>query len=129
MLIQELNKSEATTKIYDDVGTNLLQNYRSDDTRKVKESSADLRASWMSLNQSTALEAELRMGQTSFQDLENLLKWTPEAETIVNVLADVAQRENAHQDAGGQGIKKADLENFFNHIYEAFSLAWQGYTG
>ncbi|XP_027706465.1 utrophin isoform X3 [Vombatus ursinus] len=105
MLIEELNKSEATMKIYDDLWKNLLQTYSSDDTRKVKESGDDLNASWVNLNQSIrdrqiALEAELRTVQASFQDLENFLKWMPEAETTANVLENAAQQENALQDTG-----------------------------
>ena len=36
--------------------------------------------------------------QASRRDLENFLKWLPEAETTVNVLGDASQRDNALQD-------------------------------
>jgi Holliday junction resolvase RusA-like endonuclease len=47
----------------------------------------------------SALEAELKIVQTSRRDLENFLKWLQEAETTANVLADASQREDALQDS------------------------------
>ncbi|XP_056674882.1 utrophin isoform X4 [Monodelphis domestica] len=105
MLIQELNKGEVTMAAFSNLLKKLLRDYSGDDTRKVKETYDHLNASWINLNQSlrdrqNALEAELRTVQASLKDLESFLKWMPEAETTVNVLADAAQRENALQDAG-----------------------------
>uniref|UniRef100_A0A5F8G7Z8 Utrophin n=1 Tax=Monodelphis domestica TaxID=13616 RepID=A0A5F8G7Z8_MONDO len=105
MLIQELNKGEVTMAAFSNLLKKLLRDYSGDDTRKVNETYDHLNASWINLNQSlcdrqNALEAELRTVQASLKDLESFLKWMPEAETTVNVLADAAQRENALQDAG-----------------------------
>ncbi|XP_071469048.1 utrophin isoform X2 [Marmota flaviventris] len=103
MLLQELGPGDGVIMAFDNVLQKLLEEYGSDDTRNVKETTEYLKTSWINLKQSiadrqSALEAELRTVQASRRDLENFLKWVQEAETTLNVLADASQRENALQD-------------------------------
>ncbi|KAF6116910.1 utrophin [Phyllostomus discolor] len=103
ILLQELSPGDGIVMAFDNVLQKLLEDYGSDDTRNVKETTEYLKTSWINLKQSvadrqSALEAELRTVQASRKDLENFLKWLQEAETTVNVLADASQRENALQD-------------------------------
>ncbi|XP_035556968.1 utrophin isoform X4 [Canis lupus dingo] len=103
ILLQELGPGDGIIMAFDNVLQKLLEEYGSDDTRNVKETTEYLKTSWINLKQSItdrqcALEAELRAVQASRRDLENFLKWIQEAETTVNVLADASQRENALQD-------------------------------
>ncbi|CAN0498960.1 unnamed protein product [Rangifer tarandus platyrhynchus] len=103
MLLQDLAPGDGVVMAFDNVLQKLLEEYGSDDTRNVKETTEYLKTSWINLKQSiadrqSALEAELRTVQSSRKDLENFLKWIQEAETTVNVLADASQRENALQD-------------------------------
>ncbi|XP_042109512.1 utrophin isoform X11 [Ovis aries] len=103
MLLQELAAGDGVVLAFDNVLQKLLEEYGSDDTRNVKETTEYLKTAWINLKQSiadrqSALEAELRTVQSSRKDLENFLKWIQEAETTVNVLADASQRENALQD-------------------------------
>ncbi|XP_034525138.1 utrophin isoform X1 [Ailuropoda melanoleuca] len=105
ILLQELGPGDGIIMAFDNVLQKLLEDYGSDDTRNVKETTEYLKTSWINLKQSiadrqSALEAELRAVQASRRDLENFLKWIQEAETTVNVLADASQRENALQDTG-----------------------------
>ncbi|XP_057617768.1 utrophin isoform X1 [Chionomys nivalis] len=104
LLLQELGSGDGVIMAFDNVLQKLLEEYSSDDTRNVKETTEYLKTSWINLKQSitdrqSALETELRTVQTSRRDLENLIKWLQEAETTVNVLADASQRENALQDS------------------------------
>ncbi|XP_044103082.1 utrophin isoform X3 [Neovison vison] len=103
VLLQELGPGDGIVMAFENVLQKLLEDYGSDDTRNVKETTEYLKTSWINLKQSiadrqSALEAELRTVQASRRDLENFLKWIQEAETTVNVLADASQRENALQD-------------------------------
>ncbi|XP_032340981.1 utrophin isoform X10 [Camelus ferus] len=103
MLLQEMGPGDGIVMAFENVLQKLLEEYGSDDTRNVKETTEYLKTSWINLKQSladrqSALEAELRTVQASRRDLENFLKWIQEAETTVNVLADASQRENALQD-------------------------------
>lgn len=103
MLLQELGPGDGVVMAFDHVLQRLLEEYSSDDTRNVKETTEYLKTSWINLKQSiadrqSALEAELRTVQASRRDLENFFKWIQEAEATVNVLADASQRENALQD-------------------------------
>ncbi|KAM7135653.1 utrophin isoform 2-T2 [Molossus nigricans] len=103
ILLQELGPGDGIVMAFDNVLQKLLEDYGSDDTRNVKETTEYLKTSWINLKQSiadrqSALEAELRTVQASRRDLENFLKWLQEAETTVNVLADASQREDALQD-------------------------------
>uniref|UniRef100_A0A8C0KB61 Utrophin n=1 Tax=Canis lupus dingo TaxID=286419 RepID=A0A8C0KB61_CANLU len=100
-ILQQARRDPLIKQISDN--QKLLEEYGSDDTRNVKETTEYLKTSWINLKQSItdrqcALEAELRAVQASRRDLENFLKWIQEAETTVNVLADASQRENALQD-------------------------------
>nr|XP_006984491.1 utrophin isoform X1 [Peromyscus maniculatus bairdii]XP_042118217.1 utrophin isoform X2 [Peromyscus maniculatus bairdii]XP_042118218.1 utrophin isoform X3 [Peromyscus maniculatus bairdii] len=104
LLLQEVGSGDGVIMAFENVLQKLLEEYGSDDTRNVKETTEYLKTSWINLKQSiadrqSALEAELRTVQTSRKDLENLVKWLQEAETTVNVLADASQRENALQDS------------------------------
>ncbi|XP_024103600.3 utrophin isoform X1 [Pongo abelii] len=104
ILLQELGPGDGIIMAFDNVLQKLLEEYGSDDTRNVKETTEYLKTSWINLKQSIAdrqntLEAEWRTLQASRRDLENFLKWMQEAETTVNVLADASHRENALQDS------------------------------
>ncbi|XP_033091049.1 utrophin isoform X3 [Trachypithecus francoisi] len=104
ILLQELGPGDGIVMAFDNILQKLLEEYGSDDTRNVKETTEYLKTSWINLKQSiadrqNALEAEWRMVQASHRDLENFLKWIQEAETTVNVLADASHRENALQDS------------------------------
>ncbi|KAM5263721.1 utrophin [Ctenodactylus gundi] len=104
LLLQELGPGDGVLMAFDNVLQKLLEDYGSDDTRNVKETTEYLKTSWINLKQSivdrqSALEAELRTVQASRRDLDNVLKWVQEAEATVNVLADAAQREDAPQDS------------------------------
>ncbi|XP_021080176.1 utrophin isoform X3 [Mesocricetus auratus] len=104
LLLQELGSGDGVIMAFDNVLQKLLEEYSSDDTRNVKETTEYLKTSWINLKQSiadrqSALETDLRTVQTSRRDLENFVKWLQEAETTVNVLADASQRENALQDS------------------------------
>ncbi|XP_010624930.1 utrophin isoform X1 [Fukomys damarensis] len=104
LLLQELAPGDSIVMVLENVLQKLLEDYASDDTRNVKETTEYLKTSWINLKQSIAdrqsdLEAELRTVQASRRDLDNFLKWVQEAEAMVNVLADAAQRENALQDS------------------------------
>nr|XP_037856474.1 utrophin isoform X2 [Chlorocebus sabaeus] len=104
ILLQELGPGDGIVMAFDNVLQKLLEEYGSDDTRNVKETTEYLKTSWINLKQSiadrqNALEAEWRTVQASRGDLENFLKWIQEAETTVNVLADASHRENALQDS------------------------------
>ncbi|XP_069866825.1 utrophin isoform X2 [Dipodomys merriami] len=104
LLLQELGPGDGIVMAFDNVLQKLLEEYGSDDTRNVKETTEYLKTSWINLKQSiadrqSALEAELKTVQASRRDLENFLKWLQEAETTANVLADASQRENALQDS------------------------------
>ncbi|XP_052025807.1 utrophin isoform X2 [Apodemus sylvaticus] len=103
LLLQELGSGDGVIMAFDNVLQKLLEEYSSDDTRNVEETTEYLKTSWVNLKQSvadrqSALEAELRMVQTSRRDLDNFVKWLQEAETTANVLADASQREDALQD-------------------------------
>ncbi|GAB1294912.1 Utrophin [Apodemus speciosus] len=136
LLLQELGSGDGVIMAFDNVLQKLLEEYSSDDTRNVEETTEYLKTSWVNLKQrvchirrasdiciltasllrlcflnllaliilniadrQSALEAELRMVQTSRRDLDNFVKWLQEAETTANVLADAAQREDALQDS------------------------------
>lgn len=104
LLLQELRSGDGVIMAFDNVLQKLLEEYGTDDTRNVKETTEYLKTSWINLKQSIAdrqrtLEAELQTVQVSYRDLENFMKWLQEAETTANVLADASQRENALQDS------------------------------
>uniref|UniRef100_A0A8D0GJA9 Uncharacterized protein n=1 Tax=Sphenodon punctatus TaxID=8508 RepID=A0A8D0GJA9_SPHPU len=113
--LQELHKGDITVNAFNDLSNKLLRDYSDDDTRKVKEITDHLNTSWINMNQragdrQNALEAELKIVQTSLKDLESFLKWMQEAETTVNVLADASQRENALQDSDSVGELKKQMK-------------------
>ncbi|XP_063089503.1 utrophin isoform X2 [Cavia porcellus] len=116
LLLQELAPGDGIITAFDNVLQKLLQDYASDDTRNVKETTEYLKTSWVNLKQSvadrqSALEAELRTAQASRRDLDNFLKWVQEAETTVNLLADASQRENARQDSSLVGELRQQLQD------------------
>nr|XP_016854217.1 PREDICTED: utrophin isoform X4 [Anolis carolinensis] len=112
MLIQDLEKGDAKMNPFNDLSNKLIQEYNSDDTRKVKEIMDHLNTSWINLKQRTfnrqnALEADLKTVQALLKDLESFFKWLQEAEATVNVLADASQRDPALQDSSsGRELKK-----------------------
>ncbi|XP_050170366.1 utrophin isoform X6 [Myiozetetes cayanensis] len=104
LLVQDLHRGDITVAAFNDLSNKLLREYRDDDSRKVKETTDQMNACWVNLNQRAVdrqnfLETELKMVQASHKDLESFLKWLQEAETTVNVLADASQRENTAQDS------------------------------
>ncbi|XP_077206954.1 utrophin isoform X2 [Paroedura picta] len=115
-LIQELHKGDTNMASFNDLSNKLLQEYRYDDTRKVKEIMDHLNTSWINLrqragNRQNALDTELKLVQTSLKDLESFLKWIQEAEATVNVLADTSRQENAAQDSGSRREFKKQIED------------------
>ncbi|KAJ7406995.1 Utrophin [Willisornis vidua] len=104
LLVQDLHRGDITVAAFNDLSNKLLREYRDDDSRKVKETTDQMNACWVNLNQRAVdrqnfLETELKMVQASHKDLESFLKWLQEAETTLNVLADASQRENTAQDS------------------------------
>ncbi|XP_027487780.1 utrophin isoform X4 [Corapipo altera] len=104
LLVQDLHRGDITVAAFNDLSNKLLREYRDDDSRKVKETTDQMNACWVNLNQRAVdrqnfLETELKTLQASHKDLESFLKWLQEAETTVNVLADASQRENTAQDS------------------------------
>ncbi|XP_027744022.1 utrophin [Empidonax traillii] len=104
LLVQDLHRGDITVAAFNDLSNKLLREYRDDDSRKVKETTDQMNACWVNLNQRAVdrqnfLETELKTVQASHKDLESFLKWLQEAETTVNVLADASQRENTAQDS------------------------------
>ncbi|XP_057175633.1 dystrophin isoform X1 [Triplophysa rosa] len=102
--LQELGRGQESVTSFNDLSNQLLQEYASDDTRKVKEVMDKLNNSWNSINnrasdRQTALDSDLKTLQASLRELESFLKWLQEAETTVNVLSDAAQREELSQDS------------------------------
>ncbi|XP_064505095.1 utrophin isoform X3 [Pseudopipra pipra] len=104
LLVQDLHRGDITVAAFNDLSNKLLREYRDDDSRKVKETTDQMNACWVNLNQRAVdrqnfLETELKTLQASHKDLESFLKWLQEAETTVNVLADASHRENTAQDS------------------------------
>ncbi|KAJ6660138.1 hypothetical protein lerEdw1_018065, partial [Lerista edwardsae] len=115
MLMQDLDKGDASMKSFNDLSNKLIHDYNGDDTRKVKETMDHLNTSWINLRQRTgtrqnALETELKVIHALLKDLESFFKWMQEAEATVNVLADASQRENAAQDSASRRELKKQIE-------------------
>ncbi|XP_060096541.1 utrophin isoform X3 [Heteronotia binoei] len=115
-LIQELHKGDTNMNSFNDLSSKLLQDYRDDDTRKVREIMDHLNTSWINLrqragNRQNALDTELKLVQVSLKDLESFLKWMQEAEATVNVLADASRQENAAQDSISKRELKKQIED------------------
>ncbi|XP_053567811.1 utrophin isoform X2 [Bombina bombina] len=102
-LVQDLHKGEIIMDTFNELSNKLLRDYKSDDTRKVKETSDQLYMTWVNLNKragdrQSALEKELKTVQALVKEHENFQKWIQEAEATVNVLMDASQREGIQQD-------------------------------
>ncbi|XP_066471431.1 utrophin isoform X3 [Tiliqua scincoides] len=116
ILMQDLDKGDASMSSFNDLSDKLLHDYDGDDTRKVKEIMNHLNTSWINLRQRTgnrqsALETELKLVHTLLKDFESFFKWMQEAEATVNVLADASQRENAAQDSASRRELKKQIED------------------
>ncbi|XP_026097283.1 dystrophin isoform X2 [Carassius auratus] len=102
--LQELSRGQESLTSFNELSNQLLQEYASDDTRKVKEVMDKLNTVWNSVSnrasdRQAALDSELKSLQTCLRELESFLKWLHEAETTVSVLSDAAQREELSQDS------------------------------
>uniref|UniRef100_A0A3B4ZHV6 Utrophin n=1 Tax=Stegastes partitus TaxID=144197 RepID=A0A3B4ZHV6_9TELE len=102
--LQALGRGQAPVAAFNELSNQLLREYSSDDTRRIKEVSDKHNAVWNSVNnrasdRHTQLDTELKSVQVSLRELESFLKWLQEAETTVNVLADASQREDVSQES------------------------------
>ncbi|XP_073730912.1 utrophin isoform X3 [Misgurnus anguillicaudatus] len=102
--LQELGRGQESVTSFNELSNQLLREYASDDTRRVKEVMDKFNNSWNGINnrasdRQAALDSDLKTLQVSLRELESFLKWLQEAETTVNVLSDAAQREGLSQDS------------------------------
>ncbi|XP_075718952.1 utrophin isoform X4 [Rhinoderma darwinii] len=116
VIVQDLHKGEIVMDTFNDLSNNLLRDYNSDDTRKVKEASDVLYMNWVNMNKrvgdrQSTLEKELKYFQALVKDHENFMKWIQEAETTVNVLMDASQREGVQQDVNRLRQLKMQLQD------------------
>ncbi|TKS76128.1 Utrophin Dystrophin-related protein 1 [Collichthys lucidus] len=113
--LQDLGRGQATVAAFNELSNHLLQEYSTDDTRKIKEFTDKHNAAWNSINNRAGdrhaqLDIELKGLQMSLRELESFLKWLQEAETTVNVLADASQREDLSQDSAHVKELRRQLE-------------------
>ncbi|XP_047663229.1 utrophin isoform X2 [Tachysurus fulvidraco] len=114
--LQDLSREHVTVAAFNELCNQLLQDYASDDTRRVKEVMDKTVMSWNSVNNRASdrqalLDSELKSLQMSLRELEGFLKWLQEAETTVNVLADASQREELSQDSAHLRELKGQLDD------------------
>ncbi|XP_030642262.1 utrophin isoform X2 [Chanos chanos] len=114
--LQDLNRDQVTVATFNELSNQLLREYASDDTRRIKEVTEKHNAAWNTINnrasdRQAALDADLKSLQTSLKELEAFLKWLQEAETTVNVLTDASHRENLSQDSAHARELKAQLQD------------------
>ncbi|KAJ8009626.1 hypothetical protein DPEC_G00090860 [Dallia pectoralis] len=129
-LMQNLERGQASVACFNDLSNQLLREYSSDDTRRIKEVAGEHNEAWNSLNKRVSerqarLDSDLKGLQMSLRELEAFLKWLQEAETTVNVLADASQREELSQDSAHLKELKEQLEDIqaeidaHNDIYKS----------
>uniref|UniRef100_A0A671WV82 Utrophin n=1 Tax=Sparus aurata TaxID=8175 RepID=A0A671WV82_SPAAU len=122
--------SQAAVAAFNELSNHLLQEYSTDDTRRIKEVTEKHNAAWNSINNRAGdrhaqLDSELKGLQMSLRELESFLKWLQEAETTVNVLADASQREDLSQDSAHVKELRLQLEDIqaeidaHNDIYKS----------
>ncbi|XP_060750696.1 utrophin-like isoform X3 [Tachysurus vachellii] len=114
--LQDLSREHVTVAAFNELCNQLLQDYASDDTRRVKEVMDKTVMSWSAVNnrasdRQAVLDSELKRLQMSLRELEGFLKWLQEAETTVNVLADASQREELSQDSAHLRELKGQLDD------------------
>ncbi|XP_060793676.1 utrophin isoform X3 [Neoarius graeffei] len=114
--LQDLSREHVTVMAFNELCNQLLQDYATDDTRRVKEVMDKTIVSWNSINnrasdRQVVLDSELKSLQVSLRELEGFLKWLQEAETTVNVLADASQREELSQDSARLRELKGQLDD------------------
>ncbi|XP_058266375.1 utrophin isoform X2 [Hemibagrus wyckioides] len=114
--LQDLSREHVTMAAFNELCNQLLQDYTTDDTRRVKEVMDKTVMSWNTVNNRASdrqlvLDSELKNLQVSLRELEGFLKWLQEAETTVNVLADASQREELSQDSARLRELKGQLDD------------------
>ncbi|KAM6954362.1 utrophin [Aplochiton taeniatus] len=130
VFLQDLSKGQATVATFNELSNQLLQEYSSDDTRRIQEVTDKHIGAWNSIqnrasDRQAQLDLELKNLQTSLRELESFLKWLQEAETTVNVLADASQREELSQDSAHVKELRGQLEDIqaeidaHNDIYKS----------
>ncbi|XP_033999363.1 dystrophin isoform X2 [Trematomus bernacchii] len=128
--LQDLGRGQPTVVAFNELSNHLLREYSTDDTRRIKEVSDKHNAVWNSINNRASdrhahLDSQLKGLQVSLRELETFLKWLPEAETTVNVLADASQREDLSQDSAHTKELRRQLEDIqaeidaHNDIYKS----------
>ncbi|XP_032398145.1 dystrophin isoform X3 [Etheostoma spectabile] len=128
--LQDLGRGQSTVVAFNDLSNHLLQEYSTDDTRRIKEVTDKHNTAWNSINNRASdrhgqLDGELKGLQMSLRELESFLKWLQEAETTVNVLADASQREDLSQDSTHVKELRRQLEDIqaeidaHNDIYKS----------
>ncbi|KAM9339039.1 utrophin isoform 1-T1 [Symphorus nematophorus] len=128
--LQDLGRGQAAVAAFNELSNHLLQEYSTDDTRRIKEVTDKHNAAWNSINNRASdrhaqLDSELKGLQMSLRELESFLKWLQEAETTVNVLADASQREDLSQDSAHAKELRRQLEDIqaeidaHNDIYKS----------
>ncbi|XP_053096621.1 utrophin isoform X2 [Pangasianodon hypophthalmus] len=114
--LQDLSREHVTVAAFNELCNQLLQDYATDDTRRVKEVMDKTIVSWNTINNRSSdrqavLDSELKSLQVALRELEGFLKWLQEAETTVNVLADASQREELSQDSARIRELKGQLDD------------------
>ncbi|XP_070782201.1 utrophin isoform X3 [Enoplosus armatus] len=128
--LQDLGRGQAAVAAFNELSNHLLQEYSTDDTRRIKEVTDKHNAAWNSINNRASdrhaqLDSELKGLQMSLRELESFLKWLQEAETTVNVLADASEREDLSQDSAHVKELRRQLEDIqaeidaHNDIYKS----------
>ncbi|XP_036405423.1 utrophin isoform X2 [Megalops cyprinoides] len=116
VFLQDLSKGQVVVASFNELSNKLLQEYSTDDTRRLKEVTDKHNMAWNAINnraidRQASLDAELKALQASLRELEGFLKWLQEAETTVNVLADASQREELSQDSARIKELRGQLED------------------
>ncbi|XP_068198088.1 utrophin isoform X3 [Antennarius striatus] len=128
--LQDLDRGQPAVQAFNELSSHLLQEYSTDDTRRIKEVTDKHNTVWNSIynrarDRHALLDGELKGLQMSLRELETFLKWLQEAETTVNVLADASQREDVSQDSPHAQELRRQLEDIqaeidaHNDIYKS----------
>uniref|UniRef100_A0A8C5I3D6 Utrophin n=1 Tax=Gouania willdenowi TaxID=441366 RepID=A0A8C5I3D6_GOUWI len=125
-----LGRDQATVAAFNDLSNQLLQEYSTDDTRRINEVTEKHNAAWNAINNRASdrhahLDGELKGLQVSLKELESFLKWLQEAETTVNVLANASQMETPSEDSAHANELRRQLQDIqaeidaHNDIYKS----------
>ncbi|XP_028294918.1 utrophin isoform X3 [Gouania willdenowi] len=128
--LQALGRDQATVAAFNDLSNQLLQEYSTDDTRRINEVTEKHNAAWNAINNRASdrhahLDGELKGLQVSLKELESFLKWLQEAETTVNVLANASQMETPSEDSAHANELRRQLQDIqaeidaHNDIYKS----------